>query len=822
MRESKAGRGLGPATIARTDWAGRRAYPCSNAQAHFLYQERLQPGCPGRNVFARWRLEGEVLSGDLQDAWRALVARHESLRTYFSEIDGAPVQLVEPRIELQVREIDLTLLSGAESAREAERIAALEAQTPFSLDAAPLIRVIHVRQRPGVSILMVTAHHAVCDGWSMGILAAEMGEFCKARFEQRAPRFEPLRLTYGEHAIAHNEWLATHSFAAERAQLSSALAGYRQFELALDKARPARQTWNGEIASALLETAVTARLAALARERGCTLFAVAYAALLAVLHRAGGETDIALGTQVAGRDEVDLEPLVGTFVNTIVLRTNLRDDPPFVDLLARARDTIADAFDVRHVPIGTVVELVNPKRDPSRNALLSVNFVFQRSFVSNADYGSFALVDLPSRSAGALFDLCFFMVERPEGWRFSCEYNADLFEAGTVKALIDAFAETVRAIAANQTLRLSELPAFDDGRSATEREVHGFVAALLEHGGFGCRDDIFAYGFHSLLALRLVARIKASYGIDVPLRAIVERPTIAAMAAHIDALRSTQPAADAAAPIVTLNAGGSRAPLFFLHSDLYANGLYCRRMAAALGPEQPIHSVAPHGTAGLQLFTDVEAMARDYLPYVRAVQAHGPYRIGGFCASGLVAYELARLLRAEGESVERVVLINASPLPSRAVPGFDAVLRALGCSTALEPALRTALSYNLARLHAALVSGPFATLGFVLQRLAALAKRRTGADVAADPQPFQKRRGETRTENSFAHVVAALTYHPRPYAGEVALIWGADQRVGSGVPRAAWGAVAHGVRVIPMAGGHVEALGEHVDALARAVEDALR
>jgi non-ribosomal peptide synthetase component F/thioesterase domain-containing protein/aryl carrier-like protein len=1213
MQESKLGPSLAPAR----DAVGRRIYPCSAAQAHFVYQERIDPGCAARNVFARWRLEGEVLQADLQDAWSALVARHESLRTRFSEADGAPLQIVEPRVDLHVRDIDLTLLQEPVAALEAERIAALEARTPFALDLAPLLRVTHVRLRPGVSVLMVTAHHTVCDGWSMGILAREMGELCAARYENRAPVLADLTVNYGEYALRQRDWLAGDSLETERAALARALAGYKQFEILPDRPRPAVQTANGDIVSTLLERELTDRLAALARDNGCTLFTVAYAALLAVLHRHSGETDIALGTQVAGRDAVELEPLIGTFVNTIVLRTDLRGDPTFRELVERARDAQCDAFELRHVPTGIVVEVVNPPRDPSRNPLLSLNFVFQRSFVPNARYGSFALVDLPSRSAGALYDLCFFMVERPEGWRLSCEYNPDLFESATATKLVARMTALLEAAGRNPSLALSDLPilsaadrdelraldgtladypheplhelfarqaalapnaiaatcgdarasyreldeaanrlarellrrapqpltavgillersldalvavlavlkvgaayvaiepladdaaltaevraragawitrrqftprlaglpaplvlldadaasiathagdgigitdaadaayltrgaagslvpvgrravvnaawalrkrlvvrprdcvlatappgsgesaleiftallsgaqlvvaredelgdgdaldrligrsgatvmhadcatwqrlansewpgspalkalctqrlpealaarliagvnelwsiygepetgacsfarrveAPDDGRlvgrpienvavsivdawgkpvppgapgelllggdgvrlhrtgrrarsrpagdvellaredapaarpapappptvapvvpaTATETQLAGIVAELLGHGGFARHDDVFAFGFHSLLALRLVARIKQRYGVDLALRTIVETPTVAQMAARVDALRAALPEADSVTPIVTLNASGTRTPLIFLHSDLFADGLYCRRLAASLGPDQPIHSVAPHGTAGLPLFTSVGAMARDYLPRIRAVQPAGPYRIGGFCASAFVAYELARLLRAQGEAVERVVLINASPLPTRSIPPFDAVMRALGLNRRLDAGLRTALCYNLARLHAAVARGPMATVRLAFERISALSKR--GAKAGAGSPELKKERGERRTENSFVHIVAAFTYHPKPYDGLVSLIWSDDQRAPAAVPRASWSALAPEVRCIGMRGGHVEALGERIDDLARAVEAAL-
>jgi non-ribosomal peptide synthetase component F/thioesterase domain-containing protein/aryl carrier-like protein len=1254
MLESETGRDFASAASGRT----RIVQPCSSEQARFWFEEQLQPRNPARNVFARWRLEGEVARADIERAWRMLIERHDALRTSLDEVDGVPVQIIEPRVDFQVREIDLTLLGEAEAAAEAERIAAVEAQTPFSLSVAPLVRVTHVRQRQGASILMMTAHHSVCDGWSVGILAREMGEICAALHEGRVPALPSLPLTYHEYSARQRREAGSAVGERDKAQLRRLLSGYRQFELLPDRKRPEVQTWRGDIASVLLEREVTAALAELARREGCTLFTAAYASLVTLLHRHSGETDIALGTQVAGRDDVDLEPVVGTFVNTVVLRTDVGDDPAFLDLLRRARETVVDAFEVRHVPIDTVVELLRPKRDRSRNPLLSVNFVYQRSFVENAGYGSFSLVDLPSRSAGALYDLCFFMVERPEGWRISCEYNVDLFETATVTRLVERFAGLLRDVSAYPERRLSALPVLSEadraelaalnrteaaypsertvhelfgeqaartpratavtcagtsltygdldaaanrlarelqarglapgafagvflprsldfvvallavlkcgaaflaldperddpqetiedvrtapalwitglsaahalgtsdapllfidadgasiearestppeapagasspafvsgcagaepivishrsllnvvcsmgrrlalrsresllavsavssdcaaldvflplltgaelvlatqpeigdgdrldqllersgatvmqagaatwqrlvdsrwpgnralralcaealppalaerlaqrtdevwclqpmpgtaicsfvralvpgdddcpvvtpldntrayivdrfgnlvppgtpgelyiggdgvalgplqasetaearfapdhfepapgarlsrtGRLArsrssgiellaqpdapvpvesaapepaatqvvdaavavaaapaltpTEWELRGSVAALLGHDAFGCDDDIFSLGFHSLLALRLIARVKQSYGVDLSLRAVVEHPTIAAMSAEIDALRSTLVAAEPLQPVTPLNAGGKRTPLFFLHSDLFAEGLYAHRLATTLGPDQPLYSVAPHGTAGLKLLRSVEEMARDYLPRVRALQPSGPYRVGGFCASGLVAYELARLLEAEGESVERVVLINASPMPARTIAPLDLVMRLAGLNRRLGPQIRTTICYNLARVHAALVRGPRSTAEVLFERLAALARRGTNSAArVADPQPFEKRRGEERTENSFGHVVAAFTYHPKPFQGTVTLIWGMAQHISPDLPRRDWEGVAKNVRLIPMAGGHVEQLSERVDDLARAIETAL-
>ena len=254
--------------------------------------------------------------------------------------------------------------------------------------------------RPTQSVLLVTIHHIVADGWSIGLLAEEMGEICSALRTGAQPTLPPLSIGYGDYARRQRDRLADADFDADAQFWRQTLAGMSHFALQTDFPRPAEQSTNGAIVSILLPRPLTESFAKLGRRNGCTLFMTALATLYTLLHRYSGETDIALGTQSAGRDDVDVESLVGLFINTLVLRGDISGDPSFVELLERTRDLVADAFEHQQLPLERVIEIVAPKRDLSRNALFSVNFIFQRSFVENASYGAFTLTDLPSRSAG--------------------------------------------------------------------------------------------------------------------------------------------------------------------------------------------------------------------------------------------------------------------------------------------------------------------------------------------------------------------------------------------------------------------------------------
>jgi thioesterase domain-containing protein len=270
-----------------------------------------------------------------------------------------------------------------------------------------------------------------------------------------------------------------------------------------------------------------------------------------------------------------------------------------------------------------------------------------------------------------------------------------------------------------------------------------------------------------------------------------------------------------------LNASGARPPLFYLHGDLFAQGLYARKLAAAIGSDQPVFSIAPHGTEGLPLLTTVESMARDYVERIRRIQPHGPYRLGGFCASGLVAYEIACILRAAGETVDAVLLLNSSPLPNERIAALDWLVRRIGSDARLSSRVRDSLCYNLARVHAALVTGPVATVS-VLRRLLSASVRRSRTNVdPLEPEHFEQRRGAEDTKNSFAHIVAALTYHPRRYAGDVTLIWGEEQATIFEERTMGWGAVAEHVTIVSMRGGHVGSLSGRVEELAGAFHTAL-
>jgi non-ribosomal peptide synthetase component F/thioesterase domain-containing protein len=492
--------GPGTAAVGEAD-AGRDAlpeerteFPCSVGQERFWLLDRLDPGDSSYNVAVRWRLEGRVATDLLERAWFKIIERHEVLRTVFLEKDGAPMQRVMPQARFRLNEIDLSKLPPDLQQTEGDRIGVIEARAPFDLASGPLVRATLLRFSATVSIILVTTHQIVSDGWSIGIMAREMGLIYDALRHDRPIELEPLPIQYADYSEWQLEWLKVRGTEAETAYWTRQLAGVKPFRVLPDKPRPAMPTTNGAIVSRVLPRELTNRAQALSAERGATLFATAFAALCATLARFTGETEVVVGTQVSGRDQVELEGMIGQFVSSLILRNDLSGNPTFGAIVDRVRDTIAQALEHRHIPIERLLGMVKGERSDANTPAISVNFIFQKTFITNSNYGDFTLIDMPSLPAGAIYDLNLFMVERPDGWRFSCQFNTDQFERSTAERLLAYFERLLESAVAHPSQRLSELTL------SSPEEARALLAALNDTRTLYPRDLTLAQLFEAQAA----------------------------------------------------------------------------------------------------------------------------------------------------------------------------------------------------------------------------------------------------------------------------------------------------------------------------------
>jgi thioesterase domain-containing protein/acyl carrier protein len=455
-------------------------FPCSSSQQRCWFIDALNPGNPALNVALRWEIKGRFSESAVERAFQTIVDRHEILRTRFFEKDGEPMQESLPHFAFKLAVVDLTILPEADRLDEAMALGHQEAHRPMDIARLPLIRATLLRLSADHAILLATVHQIVFDGWSIRVLAHEFGVIASAFDDKRGFDLPEPPLQYGDYCLWQKEYFASAGFAAEIAYWKSKLAGAPYFEIAPDRARPARPSYRGEILAAILPQALGERLEEAARKHNLTLFSFGCAVTGAMLHRYSGATDVIFGTQIAGRDDQDLEPMIGIFINNLVMRFDASGDPTFETFLSRVNETVQEALIHQRMPFHKLVELLNPPRDASRTPLISINFTVLRDVMEHQTYGGFDLIGQPSLSAGSLYDLNFFMVHWPNGWRMAMEFNPDLFERRTAEAMLAFLMATFEFAVARPGERLSALvPPRRDAIAPSNGEFFAAIETLL-------------------------------------------------------------------------------------------------------------------------------------------------------------------------------------------------------------------------------------------------------------------------------------------------------------------------------------------------------
>ena len=664
--------------------------PTSVAQQGFWYLDQLDPGNPAYNIAVRFQLNGPLQVPVLLRAMNEVVRRQEALRTVIPVVEGQPVQLIAQWLTIPIPVSDLSGLPADERIRRSEELTLEEAHRRFNLSEGPLIRARLLRLSALEHILLVTVHHIISDGWSIGIISHELGVLYDAYCQGRPSPLPELRLQFGDFAIWQNEWLKQGKWQAQLTYWKQRLADLPTLEVPTDHPRPLVQTSNGHIESILLPTELTESLKRVSNDHGVTFYMLALAALKSLISRLTGKSDIFVGTLLAGRSRVELEPLVGVFINPIVLRTELSGDPTFSEVLERVRDTVLQAIDHQDAPFERVVEALKPKRDLSRHAVFQINFIYQRDFVRPFHASGLTLTALPSRSPGAIYDLNFFMVERADGWRASCEYNTDLYDSATVKRMLVQFQSLLESIRLDPTLRISQIPIVsgietepaDAERSALESaldsvepeatpldEMEARLLAIWEQvlgvKQLDIHDNFFDVGGHSLLAATLRAQIEKTLGTKLSIATIFEAPTVQQLAARL----RPEASAPHRARLHVIQSEGTRLPFVLVTSQPPIYQPLSRR----LGLDQPILSLRLPEVSELPPDFSVPDIAAHLVGALRQDLPNVPYRLGGWCVSGVIAYEMARQLKLLGEEVDLLVLLDSnSPEYVRSFYGLKA------------------------------------------------------------------------------------------------------------------------------------------------------
>ena len=464
--------------------------PLSFAQQRLWFLDQLDPAAGAAyHIPLALLLSGPLDLTALHRALAAVVERHEALRTVFGEQDGQPVQLIQPPAAPP-----LPLQDAPEGSDEQRRELlrdwlAAEITRPFDLARGPLLRAGVLRLGPAEHVLALTLHHIITDGWSQGVLMRELIDSYAAAAQGRPAPLPRLPVQYADYAVWQRRWFTG---AVEQAQLDywrQQLAGVSPLELPTDRPRPAQPSYRGATVPMALPPEVSARLAALGRETGASLFMVLLAAWSVLLARYSGQRDLTVGTPIAGRTRAELEGLVGFFVNTLVLRADLSGNPPFRALLEQVRATALAAYAHQDVPFERLVDLLQPERDLSRTPLFQAMFVLQNTPPGPQGLEGFRAQPLDIPDTTAKFDLSLALSGDERGIGGVLRYSADLFERETATRMAGHLQTLLAAVAADPDRPIDALPLLD----AEERR-------LLAQWGAGetlpvpphCVHDLFA------------------------------------------------------------------------------------------------------------------------------------------------------------------------------------------------------------------------------------------------------------------------------------------------------------------------------------------
>lgn len=433
--------------------------PLSFAQRRLWFLDQLEPGTAAYNIAGALRIVGQLDVPALDRSLNEIVRRHESLRTSFVIVDGEPTQVITPLTNFTLSAEDLSAYAAAEREAEQQRLLKEEVRRPFDLSQSPLIRARLLRVRADEYLLLLTMHHIISDGWSIGNITRELAMLYGAFRHSKASPLEELKIQYADYAAWQHDHLAGEVLERELSYWKQQLSGTLPvLELPTKRVRSAEQTARASLQTFSLTPRLSEQLNELARSEDSTLFMVLLAAFNLLLWRYSGQTDILVGSPIANRNLSETEPLIGFFVNTLVLRTRLDSSLSFRELLKDVKETCLGAYAHQEAPFEKLVEELQPERSVSNTPLVRVMFVLQNAPMSAIELPGLQLSVIEADNGFAKFDLMLEMVETPDGVKGLWQYNTDLFDEVLVARIAGNFQTLLDGIVANAAARLSELP----------------------------------------------------------------------------------------------------------------------------------------------------------------------------------------------------------------------------------------------------------------------------------------------------------------------------------------------------------------------------
>jgi amino acid adenylation domain-containing protein len=431
--------------------------PLSFGQQRLWTVAQLEPNSYRYNVPKAIRLSGSLNTQALATAINSVVERHEVFRTTYAAQGGRPVQVIAPRVSIALPLDDLSMMPAEDRENSASRILHAEAEKPFDLEKDTLFRARLLKLGAEDYILFLNTHHIASDGWSFGILKRDLGIFYQAALEDAVASLSPLPVQYADYAVWQRTWLQGEALETQLAYWKNRLHGAPPLlALPTDRCRPAVQTLRGAVHQAALPNTLAERVRKLSQQEGATIFMTMLAAFQCLMVHYADQPDLVIGANVAGRNDVQTEDLVGFFLNLLVLRTDLSGNPTFQACISRARETALGAYSHQDVPFDRVVEELRPKRSRAYYPLVQVlfsqlNMPQRMQAIPGLEMRPFEL------GCKATTDLYVSFADTPNGFACIWVYNSDLFDAATIRTMAGLYRATLEETSANPGVRLNEL-----------------------------------------------------------------------------------------------------------------------------------------------------------------------------------------------------------------------------------------------------------------------------------------------------------------------------------------------------------------------------
>ncbi len=450
--------------------------PLSFSQERLWFLDQLEPGSPLYSMPSALRVSGVFEPALFERTINTMIARHESLRTTFTLRNGEPVQIVAPPTPIAMPLIDLQPMPADRREQRARDLAREEALTPFDLARGPLIRVAIIRLEPHEHVVLFTTHHIISDGWSIGVILEEISTIYRAYARGEEPHLPPLSIQYPDYAVWQRNWLQGEALERQLSYWKHQLGAENprgaapHLDLPTDRPRPAMQGFDGRTIGFTLPQKLTNGLTVLSQMEQVTPFMTLLAAFQILLMRYSGQDDITVGSPIANRTRKEVEPLIGCFINTLVLRTDLSGNPSFRSLLQRVRTTTLGAYDHQDLPFEVLVDALQPNRQLSYNPLFQVMFVMQNAPMQALDLADAKLSIVDLETDTAKIDLSLEMVPVGDTLTGSINYNTDLFDHATIERMLEHFFTLLDSIIANPLMTIDRLPMLTASEARQMRE----------------------------------------------------------------------------------------------------------------------------------------------------------------------------------------------------------------------------------------------------------------------------------------------------------------------------------------------------------------